>query len=85
VSELGATAERWGGNSSTRYNWELGNAWNTASDWFFMNVDYGSSKVPAYAAFIEENRAHDVATALTVPMIGWVAKDTSSAPRPRRT
>ena len=80
--DLGVTARRWGGNSSSRYNWELGNAWNTASDWFFKNVDYGSSKVPAYAAFIDENRAHGLATALTVPMIGWVAKDTTSVSFP---
>ena len=80
--ELGATARRWGGNSSSRYNWELGNAWNTASDWFFKNVDYGSSKRPAYAAFIDDNRAHQLATALTIPMIGWVAKDTTSVSFP---
>ena len=80
--ELGATALRWGGNSSTRYNWELGNAWNTGSDWFFRNVDYGGVPGPAYARFIEENRAHRLATALTVPIIGWVAKDTSSAAFP---
>jgi glycosyl hydrolase family 44 len=80
--ELGATAWRWGGNSSTRYNWELGNAWNTGSDWFFRNVDYSGVPGPAYARFIEETRAHRLATALSVPIIGWVAKDTSSAAFP---
>ena len=80
--DLGATARRWGGNSSSRYNWELGNAWNTASDWFFKNVDYGGIPGPAYARFIEENRAHKIASALTVPILGWVAKDTSSASFP---
>ena len=29
---------RWGGNTSERYNWKLGNAWNTGRDWFFENV-----------------------------------------------
>jgi hypothetical protein len=80
--ELGATARRWGGNTSTRYNWELGNAWNTGSDWFFRNVDYSGVPGPAYARFIEENRTHQLATALTLPIIGWVAKDTSSAAFP---
>ncbi|HYZ88620.1 MAG TPA: glycoside hydrolase family 44 protein [Myxococcales bacterium] len=80
--ELGATAVRWGGNSSSRYNWELGNAWNTGSDWFFRNVDYGDKPGPAYARFIDENRAHDLLSALTMPMIGWVAKDTTSASFP---
>lgn len=81
--ELGATAVRWGGNSSSRYNWELGNAWNTASDWFFRNVDYsGGEPGAAYARLIEENLAHGLATALTVPMLGWVAKDTTSVSFP---
>src|ERR1700682_3399226 len=31
----GTSARRWGGNPNTRYNWELGTAWNTAEDWFF--------------------------------------------------
>jgi hypothetical protein len=80
--ELGATAVRWGGNSSSRYNWELGNAWNTGSDWFFRNVDYSDRPGPAYARFMDENRAHGVASALTMPMLGWVAKDTTSASFP---
>jgi hypothetical protein len=80
--ELGAAAVRWGGNSSSRYNWELGNAWNTASDWHFRNVDYSGKKGPAHARFLDENRAHGLASALTIPMIGWVAKDTVSASSP---
>jgi hypothetical protein len=77
--ELGATARRWGGNSSSRYNWELGNAWNTANDWFFRNVDYG---IGSWSDFLEENRAHGLASALTVPLLGQVAKDTSSRSYP---
>ncbi|HWE25800.1 MAG TPA: glycoside hydrolase family 44 protein [Myxococcales bacterium] len=80
--ELGATAVRWGGNSSSRYNWELGNAWNTGSDWFFRNVDYSDQPGAAYARFMDENSAHALQSALTMPMIGWVAKDTTSASFP---
>jgi len=80
--ELGAAAVRWGGNSASRYNWELGNAWNTGSDWFFENVDYSGRPGPAYARLIDEDRAHGLATALTVPIIGWVAKDTRSKSSP---
>jgi len=32
---------RWGGNTSERYNWQLGNAWNTGNDWYFENVAVG--------------------------------------------
>ncbi|MFO0756274.1 MAG: glycoside hydrolase family 44 protein [Byssovorax sp.] len=75
---LGATIRRWGGNPASRYNWELGNAWNTANDWFFENVDY--TAIPGFNArtFLDDDLEHGVQTALTVPMIGWVAKDTKS-------
>ncbi len=75
---LGATARRWGGNHTSRYNWKLGNAWNTAKDWFFKNVDFDDRDGPAYARFIDEDLAHGMATALTIPILGWAAKDTRS-------
>ena len=75
--ETFAGARRWGGNLTTRYNWELGNAWNAGSDWFFENLDYLGAGW-SYTKFLAENAEHHMATALTVPMIGWVAKDTTS-------
>ena len=76
--QLGATARRWGGNHTSLYNWQLGNAWNTGKDWFFKNVDFDGKTGPAYSRFIDEDLAHGMATALTIPIIGWAAKDTSS-------
>jgi hypothetical protein len=80
---LRPTARRWGGNASSRFNWELGNAWNTNHDWFFENVKVSPAR-PGYGweQFLDENRAHGVATALTVPMLGWVARDTTSSAFP---
>jgi hypothetical protein len=75
---LGATARRWGGNPASRYNWELGNAWNTANDWFFENVDFTGTPGFSWGDFLRANLDHGVETALTVPILGWVAKDTSS-------
>jgi hypothetical protein len=77
-SLLGATIRRWGGNPSSRYNWELGNAWNSARDWYWENVDYSGKPGAAYRRFLEVDLAHGVKSALTVPMLGWVAKDTTS-------
>jgi len=74
VFSAGATARRWGGNPTTRYNWEI-NAWNLASDWFFRNR--GDAR-ESYESFLDENRKHGLQTALTVPLIGWVAKDAES-------
>ena len=77
--EYGIKITRWGGNPSTRYNWELG-VDNGAADWYFKNrgnllehpADNGWLKT------IERNQAFGATTYQTVPMIGWVAKDASS-------
>jgi hypothetical protein len=70
--DTGTTARRWGGNPTTRYNWRL-NTYNLAHDWFFKNVQGGP-----YQSFLDENRAHSVKSVMTLPMIGWVAKDGTS-------
>ena len=75
--ELNATTHRWGGNPTTRYNWENGHAWNTASDWFYRNVNLGSGE-PLHFVWLEENLRRGVTSAITMPTIGWVAKDSSS-------
>ncbi|MGC4121427.1 MAG: glycoside hydrolase family 44 protein [Myxococcales bacterium] len=75
--QLGATARRWGGNITSRYNWELGNAWNTGNDWFFRNVAFGKPGF-TWEHFLADNLEKGFATALTVPTLGWVAKDRDS-------
>ncbi len=80
--KLNATSRRWGGNPMSRYNWELGNAWNTASDYYFYNVDYAGNGF-TWKSFLELNRDHRVGSAITLPTLGWVAKDTRSASFPK--
>jgi hypothetical protein len=70
--EMGATVHRWGGNGTSRYNWQTSVA-NAAQDWFFEN-----RAQPSYARFLSDNAAHETLSALTVPMLGWVAKDATS-------
>ena len=74
---VAATTRRWGGNPTSRFNWQLGNAWNTGMDWFFENV-----AVRPFSEFLAENEAHGMASAVTVPTLGWVAKDTTSSSFP---
>jgi hypothetical protein len=76
--ELAATGRRWGGNHTSRYNWRQGNATNKGKDWFFKNADYGGTRTPAYERFIDDDRTRGLSTTITVPTIGWVAKDTTS-------
>jgi hypothetical protein len=78
--KVNPTARRWGGNPATRYNWELGNAWNAGSDYFFENLDYSRrpDAEPVWSAFLATDRERKVKSALTVPTLGWVAKDLKS-------
>lgn len=79
--KLNATSRRWGGNPTSRYNWELGNAWNTASDYYFQNVDYAPGFT--WKTFLDSNRDRRVGSAITLPTIGWVAKDARSVSFPK--
>jgi hypothetical protein len=71
-----ATVRRWGGNTTSTYNWEL-NAWNTGNDWYFENQG-----AEPYKNFFKANVEHKMASALTVPIMGWVSKDTTGSSFP---
>ncbi len=77
--ELKLPVRRWGGNSTTRYNWQ-GNLHNTASDWYFGNYQDGTAGPDGSASdlFVEQDRRTGTKTLMTVPLIGW----TSRADRP---
>ncbi len=70
----GVTLSRWGGNNSSRYNWKL-NATNLDNDWYFENYTWGAASSSAY---ISQAVAGGAAPIITIPMLEWVAKDTSS-------
>ena len=66
---------RWGGNTSERYNWKLGNAWNTGRDWYFENVGVEHQ---AWIGFLSRVEQAGAKAFINVPLIGYAAKDTSS-------
>jgi len=75
---------RWGGDSTSRYNYQL-DVTNSASDWYFENqVGTGAdgakpvSGVTAFDALVESNATMGAKTLGTVPVLGWVAKDSTS-------
>ena len=78
--QLGASGRRFGGNPSSRYNWELG-TFNHGSDWVFAN-DGTPAGEPLYERFLRENDAKGVLSAITIPILGWVAKDRTSTSFP---
>jgi hypothetical protein len=75
---------RWGGNSTTRYNWQI-DTYNTGSDWFFENIpnppSVGRTLPDGSAAdqFVEQDRRTGTTTLLTMPLIGWTPKSRAVA------
>lgn len=70
---------RWGGNSTSRYNW-LNDTSNRGSDWFFENVPEGNGhpeNLPNGSVvdrFVDQDQRTATRSLITVPLIGWVAK-----------
>ena len=85
-AELGLPVDRWGGNLTDTYNWQLGAA-NHGADYYFENTadcfdaahGYCSgmtrNTVYAYRDFVAKDRGLGATTLLTLPMMGRVARD----------
>ncbi len=77
LAAIGYPLNRWGGNRTTRYNWQL-DVDNSAADWFFTNytADDEPENLPADSAadeFVRAARAANAEVVLTLPTIGRVA------------
>ena len=87
IDAANLTLTRWGGNGTTRYNYEI-DVSNTGADYYFENIPgcFGAQsnycnpaptdpKASSGAnAFLTEAQTKNVAALITVPTIGWVAK-----------
>ncbi len=67
--------DRWGGNSTSRYNY-TNNTYNTGSDYYFENIVAGGDGT--LNSFIKTDRKRHSRSLVTVPMVGWVSKDSPS-------
>ena len=73
-------ARRWGGNHTSRYNWETDTA-NRGSDWFYLNIPESNanpSALPNGSAadvFVDEARAVGSQAIVTVPLMGYTPID----------
>ncbi len=74
LADLNFTLNRSGGNSETRYNWQL-NAHNHAADWYFESLA-DDSATPAASSddFVANSKNGGAQPILTIPMIGWLPK-----------
>src|SRR5262245_38102951 len=74
LADLNVPLNRWGGNPTSRYNWQL-NADNRGQDWYFESIGY-SSAVPGEGpdTFITQVKSAGAQPMMTIPTVGWVAK-----------
>ena len=74
LSDLNAPVNRYGGNNSSRYNWQQ-NADNKDNDWYYESIALGPAVQGGDVdSFVGANKSAGAQSMITVPMIGWVAK-----------
>ena len=76
IATLHPSLNRWGGNSTTRYNWQI-DAHSAAADWYFETYSDGAGAAGGSAdAWVATTRsAHNGAEPMfTIPMIDYLAK-----------
>ncbi|MEW6126010.1 MAG: glycoside hydrolase family 44 protein [Acidobacteriota bacterium] len=74
LNDLNVPLNRHGGNTTTRYNWQL-NADNRANDWYYESIAYSSNLAGEQGdTFISLSKSANAQPMLTIPMLGWVAK-----------
>ncbi|MGA2536248.1 MAG: glycoside hydrolase family 44 protein [Terracidiphilus sp.] len=91
AAKANITINRWGGDSTERYNYQL-DVTSNISDWYFENQTgtggdgwQAVNGVSAFDALVESNNAGGIKTLGTVPVLGWVAKDATSCSYPVAT
>ena len=67
---------RWGGDGTTRYNWQVDSS-NAGFDWYFMGGNGQSTSTPSASADLMVSTykaASNARTLMTIPIIPWVNK-----------
>ncbi len=69
---------RWGGDATTRYNWQVDSS-NAGFDWFFMGGDGQSTPIPSGGpdALVAADEATKSQTLLTIPMIPYINRSSA--------
>ena len=85
-AQIGYTVDRWGGNSTTRYNWQA-EFYNTASDYYYENIPNCNSAFcpPGLGKadlFISAAFAGGAQPLMTIPTIGWTPRADSPVAHP---
>ena len=86
ASNANITVARWGGDDTSRYNYQT-NVVNSANDYYFENFSGSNSMLPndpigsgtSFNAFLSSANTLGIATLGTAPVIGWVSNSTLKA------
>ena len=74
LADLNAPLNRYGGNATSRYNWQQ-NADNRGQDWYFESLgDPSPTAGERGDTFISTSRGAGAQPMITVPIIDWLAK-----------
>jgi len=74
LADLNAPLNRYGGNTSSTYNWKI-NASNHASDWYFESIPEATATAGGLGdSFISTSKGGGAQAMLTIPMLDYVAK-----------
>ena len=74
LSDLNAPVNRYGGNNTSRYNWQV-NGDNRGADWYFESIAETSATAGERGdTFISRTKAAGGQPMVTVPIIDWIAK-----------
>ena len=74
LQDLNAPLHRYGGNNTSRYNWQL-NADNRGADWYFQSIPEPSATAGQRGDdFVLNSRAGNAEPMITIPIIEYVAK-----------
>ena len=71
--ELRVPVDRWGGDATSRYNWQV-DASNAGFDWYFMAGGDQTNPVPGKGAddFVQKDRTAGARSLLTIPIIPYL-------------
>jgi hypothetical protein len=73
ITDSGLTVVRWGGNSTSRYNWQLF-TYNAANDYYYEDFNYTEIGDGDSAKFITDVKSVGSHPLMTMVMLPWVAK-----------
>jgi hypothetical protein len=79
ATQSGITIDRWGGDNTDVYNWQLGVA-NAAAYFFengadcFPNCTAATNTDFGYADFLTKDQGLQIPSLFTVPLVGWVPR-----------